>query len=101
MATHSSIVPGESCGQRSLAGCSPWVAQSWARLSTHMHTGYLGGDLRKHQWGHKRGKGKREHGMLDEQRILWVVRAPVTHTCRVVLVKGMRHGLFIPHSCLL
>ena len=24
MATHSSIVPGESHGQRGLAGCSPW-----------------------------------------------------------------------------
>ena len=24
MATHSSILPGESPGQRSLEGCSPW-----------------------------------------------------------------------------
>ena len=24
MATHSSFLPGESHGQRSLAGCSPW-----------------------------------------------------------------------------
>ena len=24
MATHSSILPRESCGQRSLVGCSPW-----------------------------------------------------------------------------
>ena len=24
METHSSILPGESHGQRSLAGCSPW-----------------------------------------------------------------------------
>ena len=24
MATHSSILPGESCGQRSLVGYSPW-----------------------------------------------------------------------------
>ena len=24
MATHSSTLPGESHGQRSLAGCSPW-----------------------------------------------------------------------------
>ena len=24
MATHSSILPGESHGQRSLVGCSPW-----------------------------------------------------------------------------
>ena len=24
--------PGESHGQRSLEGCSPWVAKSWTRL---------------------------------------------------------------------
>ena len=27
MATHSSFLPGESPGQRSLAGCSPWSCQ--------------------------------------------------------------------------
>ena len=33
MATHSSVVAGESHGQRSLAGCSPWghrVGHDWA-----------------------------------------------------------------------
>ena len=37
MATHSSILAG-SCGQRSLAGSSPWGRKSWTqqrRLSTH------------------------------------------------------------------
>ena len=32
MATHSSILAGESHGQRSLEGYSPWGAQSWTRL---------------------------------------------------------------------
>ena len=27
MATHSSILPGESHGHRSLEGCDPWVAK--------------------------------------------------------------------------
>ena len=29
MATHSSILPGKSHGQRSLAGSLYWVAKSW------------------------------------------------------------------------
>ena len=29
MVTHSSILPGESPGQRSLAGYSPWGRKSW------------------------------------------------------------------------
>ena len=36
VATHSSILvllPGESHGQRSLAGDSPWGHESWTRLS--------------------------------------------------------------------
>ena len=101
MATHCSIYAWRILWTRGLVGCSPRVAQSWARLSTHTHTGDLGGDPRKHQWGHKRGKERREHGVLDEQRILWVTRAPVTRTCRAVLVKGMGSGLFIPQSCFL
>ena len=38
MATHSSILPGESHGQRSLAGYSPWVhkeSDTTERLSTY------------------------------------------------------------------
>ena len=27
------FLPGEFHGQRSLVGCSPWVAKSWAQLS--------------------------------------------------------------------
>ena len=40
MATHSSVLPGESCGQRSLVGYSPWDCKSrtWQkRLSTCAH----------------------------------------------------------------
>ena len=33
MATHSISLPGESHGQRSLGGYSPWVAESWTQLS--------------------------------------------------------------------
>ena len=33
MATHSSVLPGESHGQRGLVGYSPWVAKSRTRLS--------------------------------------------------------------------
>ena len=33
MATHSSILPGESLGQRSLAGYSPWGCKSRTLLS--------------------------------------------------------------------
>ena len=33
MATHSSILSGESHGQRSLEGYSPKVTKSWTRLS--------------------------------------------------------------------
>ena len=32
MATHSSVLPGESHGQRGLVGYSPWVAKSWTQL---------------------------------------------------------------------
>ena len=32
MAAHSSILPGESHRQRSLAGYSPWGRRSWTRL---------------------------------------------------------------------
>ena len=32
MAAHSSILPGESHRQRSLAGYSPWSRRSWTRL---------------------------------------------------------------------
>ena len=36
MATHSSILPGESHGHRSLEGCDPWVAKRQdKRLSVH------------------------------------------------------------------
>ena len=34
-ATHAVLLPGESHGQRSLAGCSPWGRKSWTQLSTH------------------------------------------------------------------
>ena len=34
MATHSSILPGESHGQRSLAGYSPWVSRVGHNLET-------------------------------------------------------------------
>ena len=27
------VLPGESHGQRNLAGCSPWGRESWTRLS--------------------------------------------------------------------
>ena len=41
VATHSSILPGESHGQRNLMGCSPWgckrVRHNWA-TNTHTHT---------------------------------------------------------------
>ena len=30
--------PGKSHGQRSLVGCSPWVAKSWTRLSDFTFT---------------------------------------------------------------
>ena len=33
MATHSSILPGESHVQRSLAGCSPWSHKELTQLS--------------------------------------------------------------------
>ena len=32
------ILPGESCGQRSLAGCSHGITKRWSRLSTHART---------------------------------------------------------------
>ena len=38
LATHSSILPGESHGQRSLVGYRPWGRREWdttERLSTH------------------------------------------------------------------
>ena len=42
-ATHSSILPGEFHGQRSLAGYSPWASKEsntteWPALSQHSHT---------------------------------------------------------------
>ena len=42
MATHSSILPGESHGQRSLVGYSPWACKEsdmTERLSTHAYLG--------------------------------------------------------------
>ena len=33
METHLVFLPGESPGQRSLAGYSPWDRKSWTRLS--------------------------------------------------------------------
>ena len=33
MATHPVSLPGKSHGQRSLVGCSPWVAKTWTWLS--------------------------------------------------------------------
>ena len=33
MATHLEFLPGESCGQRSLAGYSQWHHKSWTRQS--------------------------------------------------------------------
>ena len=38
MATHSSILAWESHGQRSLASCSPWVAELNMAECAHMHT---------------------------------------------------------------
>ena len=41
MATHSSILPGKSHGQRSLAGYSPWahkVVRNGAHTHAHTHT---------------------------------------------------------------
>ena len=38
MATHPSILPGESCGQRSLAGFSPWAPKSRTQLNTRTPT---------------------------------------------------------------
>ena len=38
MATHSSILPRESHGRRSLVGYSPRVAKSWTRLSNFTFT---------------------------------------------------------------
>ena len=38
MATHSSILPRESHGRRSLVGYSPRVAKSWTRLSDFTFT---------------------------------------------------------------
>jgi len=41
MPIHSSILAGESHGQRRLAGCSPWghkESDAAERLSTHSHT---------------------------------------------------------------
>ena len=35
MATHSSILVGESHGQRSLVGYSPWGHKRWTRLRDH------------------------------------------------------------------
>ena len=32
------LLPGKSHGQRSLVGCSPWVAKSWTRLSDFTFT---------------------------------------------------------------
>ena len=44
MATHSSILPGKSHGQRSLVGYSPQghkESDMADRLSTHIHTMYV------------------------------------------------------------
>ena len=39
MAPHcSTLLPGKSCGWRSLVGCSPWGAKSWTRLSDFTFT---------------------------------------------------------------
>ena len=32
------FLPGESHGQRSLAGCSPWGHKEWDTAHTHTHT---------------------------------------------------------------
>ena len=38
MVTHPTILPGKFPGQRSLMGCSPWVAKSRMPLSVWVHT---------------------------------------------------------------
>ena len=41
MATHSSILPGEYHGQRSIAGYSPWGCKSQTRLGDSMTSFFL------------------------------------------------------------
>ena len=38
MAAHSSILPGESHGQRSLVGCSPWGLKELDTIEETSHT---------------------------------------------------------------
>ena len=37
MATHSSVLPGESRGQRSLVGCRPWGRTEWDTTEATQH----------------------------------------------------------------
>ena len=53
MATHSSVLPGESQGQGSLVGCCPWVAQSQTRLKQLTYQNNNNKNL-KILWKHKR-----------------------------------------------
>ena len=37
----SGFLPGESHGQRNLAGCSPWGWKSWTRLGNEANTAIM------------------------------------------------------------
>ena len=49
MATHSSILPGKSHGQRSLAGCSPWGCKEsdMTERVNHHHSYFSWHDINK------------------------------------------------------
>ena len=60
------VLHGKLCGQRSLVGCSPWIAKTWTQLSnwayTHTHT-QAQSRQRASLWGEKQ----------NHSSFLWIV----------------------------
>ena len=72
MATHSSILPGESHGQRSLAGYSPWGCKEWDTTERlPQHTAIESAEVvESRSWKRERSKAKRQVILLHPSLVL-------------------------------
>src|SRR5574340_1815529 len=74
------LLPGKSHGQRSLVGCSPWVAKSWERLSDFTFTFHFHA-LEKEMATHSSVLAWRIPGMGEPGGLLSLGSHRVGHDC--------------------
>ena len=70
---------GEFHGQRSLAGYSPWVTQSWTRLSTRMPDWWKSSNRRSGSKGLRKGTGPYDLKQLMATKYGWLSRTLTDH----------------------